>query len=251
MVRVQCSDQFITTMKKVPNRIHLLKEEDLLTLIDANTEVVIVAPWNGQPIPIVIRMLDSVSLSSCGDFNLASTILELDEEEVSNDDIIKTKNIHENMLKLALVTPSFKLLEKHLMGKDFYKQRQEEIDEVKVLIEQVDKSKEKRELTEKLEMLELSIAFLVPEDFTAFVITVLLQREATDLNKLTRDTLLKCGFLAEKYNVRPSTYLEGTFTEKQNVDIDLTALTLVSDYREQQNVEKSGMKWIRGKNKNA
>ena len=88
---------------------------------------------------------------------------------------------------------------------------------------------------------------MFPEDFTAYIITVLLQKEATELNKLTRNTLLQAGFLGEKYNTRPSKYLEGIFTEKQRVDIDVTSLTLVADYREQQQIEKKGgMKWIRG-----
>jgi len=70
------------------------------------------------------------------------------------------------------------------------------------------------------------------------------------LNKLTKETLLKAGFLGEKYNIRPSEYLDGIFTAKQKVDIDITALTLVSDYRDEQKIEKSGVKWIRGKNAN-
>ncbi len=235
---------------KVKNQIQILENEDLFKLIDPHIEIVIVVPWNGYPIPITIVMLDSVALSSCGDFNLVSTIINDTENEPTQEELIITKNIHENMLKLTLVRPTFKELEEHIIGKDFYKQKQEEITEIKNLIAQVDNEVEKEKFDIKLTRLELAIAFLMPEDFTAFIVTVLLQKDATDLNKLTRDTLLKAGFLAEKYNVRPSEYLEGIFTDKQRMDIDITALTLVADYREQQKVERSGMKWIRGKNAN-
>lgn len=237
-------------MKKIKNEINILSNEDLFKLIDPNTEINVIAPWNGQPIPIKIRMLDSVTLNSCGEFNTVSGIV-LDQEDVSRtaeiETVIKTKNIHENMLKLALVNPTFETLQSHMEIKDFFIQAKKEIEEIEKLIETLDNEINKKIHREALHRLELSISFLVPEDFTAYIVTILLQREATDLNKLTRNTLLQAGFLGEKYNTRPSEYLEGIFTEKQKVDIDVTSLTLVADYREQQRVaDKGGMKWIRG-----
>ena len=209
------------------------------------------APWNGKSVPITIRMLDSVTLSSCGDFNTITNIVRKGEEgeQATQEDIITTKNIHENVLKLALVHPTFKEIEEHLMTKDFYTQKEKEIADIRSLIEKLNKEVDKAKYSTHLDMLELSIAFLIPEDFTARIISIILQKEATDVSKLTRDSLLKAGFLAEKYNVRPSEYMEGTFTEKQNLDIDVTAFSLVADYREQQKVEKNGMHWIRGKGK--
>ncbi len=248
MLFLGCST-LVIIMRKLTNKIEILDNEQLFKLIDPNTEIVIIAPWNGQPIPITIKMLDSVVMSSCGEFNLVSSVIaDNNKEEPTQEDMIKTKNIHENMLKLALVHPTFAELEEHLIEKDFYAIRTAEVKEIKELIEQVQSEEDRAPLIARLDMLELSIAFILPEDFTLFVVTILLQQEATDLNKLTKDTLLKAGFLAEKYNVRPSEYLTGIFTEKQKVDIDITALTLVNDYREDQQIEKSGMKWIRGNN---
>lgn len=217
----------------------------------ANTEIVVIAPWNNKPIPVTIRMLDSVSLNSCGDFNTVTGILE-DESGVKKlendiDNVIKAKNIHENMLKLALVHPTFDEIQEMIELKDFFVQAKKEIEEIKELIDSLESQASKNDHITILNRLELSISFLVPEDFTAYIVTILMQKEATELNKLTRNTLLQAGFLGEKYNTRPSSYLEGIFTEKQKTDIDVTALTLVSDYREQQKIEsKGGMKWIRG-----
>ncbi len=234
--------------RKIENTVKVLTKEDLLKLIDVNTEIVVVAPWNGAQIPVTIKMLDSVALTSCGVFNSISAIVDPNTEEAMLEDILKVKNIHENMLKLALVRPSFKELETHLMGKDFYKNNKKEIKEIEALISQLDSEIEKEEYREQLHKLELASAYILPEDFTGCIVTILMQQQATDINKLTKETLLQAGFLAEKYNVRPSDYLQGTFTDKQKVDIDLTALTLVFDYRESQKVEQNGMKWLRGKN---
>ncbi len=234
------------TMKKIKAKTPvMLSKEDLLKIIDINTEIVVIAPWNGTvSIPVTIRMLDSVSLTSCGEFNTVSSVVKDDEEKINIDNILRAKNIHENMLKLALVSPTFKELEDHLIDKDFFKQAKDEIVEVEKLIEQVISAVDKKKHVDSLERLKVSIAFPMPEDFTSYIIAVLLQREATDINKLTRDTLLQAGFLGEKYNKRPSEFIEGTFIDKNKVDIDITALNLVHDYREQQKVNKGTMKWI-------
>ena len=237
--------------KKIRQKqLHILTEEDLQKFIDVNTEIVVIAPWNGDnhQIPVTIRMLDQVSISSCGDFNTVTPIVKDDEvESFDLKEMVKVKNIHENIVRLALVHPTFEELETKMMGKDFYKQTKDAIIKIEGLIEQLDSEKEKEEYREELERLELSISFLLPFDFTTYIVTIELQQEATDLNKLTKDMLLQAGFLAEKYNKRPSEYLNGTFTDKQRIDIDVTALTLVSDYRQDQQVEKGSMHWIRGK----
>ncbi|RLI54168.1 MAG: hypothetical protein DRP09_13785 [Candidatus Thorarchaeota archaeon] len=221
---------------------------DFTKLIDPYTEIVVVAPWNGLPVPVTIRMLDSVSLTSCGEFNTASEVIEKEEtdKEVDLENIIRAKNIHENLLKLALVHPTFNELESYLKTNDFYTQAKKEVEEIRALIDTLDSQADKQEHSSRLELLELSLAFVLPEDFTSYIVTVLLQKEATDINKLTRDTLLQAGFLGEKYNKRPSEFIEGIFTKKNAVDIDVTALALVADYRDQKKVEKGSMKWIRG-----
>lgn len=237
-------------MKKIkPYEVLALDNEKFFELIKPYTEIVVVAPWYGKPVPITIRMLDSVSINSCGDFNTMAGLIQDGEPKFDKDAIIETKNIHERMLKLALVHPTFKELTAELVTKDFYKQQRKEIIEIENLIEQLTDEKDKKEYYEQLDMIELSIAFLMPEDFTGYIVAILLQQQATDINKLTRETVLRAGFLAEKYNVRPSEYLEGVFNEKQKTDIDTTALILVNQYRDDQKTEKHGMHWIRGKKK--
>jgi hypothetical protein len=234
---------------KLKPRIELLTEEDYKQFIAVNTEVVVVAPWNGAEIPVTIRILDSVAVTSCGDFNEITAIAGEAIKDITIEDMVATKNIHENLLRLALVHPTFEFFEQELMAKDFYNDTKKIIEHIKELIPKLVSEVEKQRYTEQLERYELALAFLIPEDFTSYIVAILLQQQATDINKLTKDILLKVGFLAERYNKRPSEFLQGTFTEKQNVDIDVTALTIVSEYREMQKTEKNGMKWIRGKGK--
>ncbi len=243
---------FLKRKAKIDNTVKMLNDEDFKKFIEVNTEIVVVAPWNGKPIAVTIRMLDSVAISSCGNFNTVAGSIMTEKELSKEPDIkqmIEVKNIHERLLKLALVHPTFEELEEILIEKDYFKQTKKRIEKIKKDIEEVESEVEKQELLKELDSAELAIAFVLPADFTTYIVTILMQQEATDINKLTRDMLLSAGFLGEKYNTRPSEYLSGVFTEKQKADIDLTALTLVSEYRNNQNIEKGKTHWIRGGSK--
>lgn len=236
-------------MKKLQlSNTNTLVTSDFCKMIAPHTEIVVIAPWNGKPMPVTIVMLDSVSLTSCGDFSTINIAAKETDEKLDIETLVKLKNIHENILRLALVHPTFDELHDYIAGKDFVLQRQEQIKKIKSKIEQLTSMEDRSSYMNRLELLELSIAFLLPEDFTSYIVAIELQKEATDIHKLNRDTLLKAGLLAEKYNVRPCTYIEGCFTEKQKTDIDIAALSLVYDYRELQKVDRSSMRWIRGKN---
>lgn len=234
------------------NEIKEYNFETLKKIIDPHTEVVVMAPWYGAMIPVTIRMLDSVELAFCGDFNSVQHLIAKDTDpEVLKADqlrqIVEVKNIQEKMAQLALVRPSFKELEEHLMSLDSYKVRNENMKETEALIKQLPVG-ERKKYQDRLDILELSLAFILPEDFMTYIATVLLQKEATDLNRLTRDTLLRVGLLGEKYNVRPSDYIDGVFTDKQKVDIDETAAYLVWQHKQDKKAA-GGVKWIRGKAK--
>jgi len=226
--------------------------EEVLKIIGPGTEKVLIAPWNGVPIPVTIVMLSSVALQSCGDFTTVYTENPNAEKPISKvpdiEAMLKIKNIHENILRLCLVRPTFKEFHDELLGKDFVSQRQSELAEIRKLIDELDDGDKRQQYIEQADRLEIMLSFLLPEDFMTFVVEYIMQRDKSDIDKLTHDMLLRAGFLGEKYNKRPSDYLEGAFTEKQRIDIDVAALNYVADYRKMQGMEKenSGMRWIRG-----
>lgn len=237
-------------MLKVRNKEVIASLDDFKKMIDPYTEFVLIAPWNGKPVPVTIRMLDSVTINACGDFNTVNAVIAEDsEEKITTEVILKTKNIHENILRYALVNPTFDELQEHMESKNFFTNAKAKIEATKKLVNDLVSMEERAKYNEQIEILEMSIAFLLPEDFTATIVQVVLQNDVTDINKLNRDTLLRVGLLAEKYNVRPSKYLEGQFTEKQNEDIDVSALGIVHEFREMQKVENGNVKWIRGNKK--
>lgn len=238
-------------MKDIESNITDTSLEAIKGILESNTEIVIVAPWNGEPLPVTIVMLSSVSLNSCGDF---STIDIPDEDDNTReapmelDAMLKIKNIHENILKLCLVAPSFEELHNFVLEKDYVRQSKEKLADIEKRIATLPDSKDKRDDENECERLRIMLGFLLPEDFMTFIVTYQMQKDRSDVNKLTRKMLLNAGFLADKYAKRPSEFLEGAFTEKQKVDIDVASLNYVHEYREMKQLEKnsSGMTWKRG-----
>lgn len=221
----------------------LLPKEDLLKLIDAGTERIIFAPWNGKPIPIKVVMLSSVAINSCGDFN---TVKPNDKEgELAGlDDMLRIKNIHENILRLAMVEPTFEELHAHVLGKDFVAKRRAELDRIEQLIPKLDNDEDIIKYNKMAQQLEIVLAFLLPEDFMCFIVEYILQTDKTDVDKLTTKMLLEAGWLGERYRQRPSDFIEGTFTEKQRIDIDVAALTAVHEHAENEKMKKGNIRWI-------
>jgi len=226
-------------------------DNEIKQIIEANTQKVIVAPWNGNPMPVTIIMLSSVALNACGDFSTVDVkdeeALATTPERASIDSMLKIKNIHESILRSALVHPTFDEIMNLVLGMDFVKQRKEELAQMHELVKNVPLDLKQKYLNE-IDRLEILLSFLLPEDFMTFIVEYVIQRKNSDVDKLSYKLLLEAGFLAEKYSKRPSEFIEGLFTEKQKVDIDVAALGFVKTYRDAKQLDKSTSKtrWIRG-----
>jgi len=224
--------------------------DEIRDLLDARTEVPIFAPWCGEPIPVTVVMLSTVSLNSCGDFSTVELPAEGSAKAPELAAMLKIKNIHENILRLCLVRPTFDELHDYVLEKDFIALRKHELSEIRAMLPHVEDNTERAELEDRIERLTIMLSFLLPEDFMAYVVAFQLQTDKTDMKKLNKDMLIQAGFLGEKYGKRPAEYIDGVFTNKQKIDIDVAALGLLQEYREMQKMEKGSTKtkWIRGKN---
>lgn len=236
-------------MKKLKEEPKLLPKEDFFRVIEPGTEKILFAPWNGVKVPIKVVMLSSVALNSCGDFTsvvLPKAGLMKNSSTFAEDleIMLKIKNMHENILRLALVEPTFDELHTYILGKDFVKKRQADLDRINKLIPKLEDDTLIKKYNEEAQRLEIMLGFLLPEDFMVFVVNYILQRENTDIDNVTKKCLLEAGFLGEKYNQRPSSFIEGTFTEKQRVDIDVAALGEVHEYREAEKMKKGKLRWV-------
>jgi len=232
------------TTDKLDTRMEAIKG-----VLDANTEHVIIAPWSGVSIPVTVVILSSVSLNSCGEF---STVSLKDEatDNVAPDimAILKIKNIHENILKLCLVSPTFEELHSYVLGKDFVSIKKKELHDLRERLNEIEDDQDRKEVSDYIERINIMLSFLIPEDFMTYIVGYQLQNERTDIDKVSREMLLQAGLLADKYKARPSSFLNGVFIDKQLVDIDVAATHVANEYRSMQGIDKgtSKFKWIRG-----
>ncbi len=225
--------------------------EKTLEVIKANTEFPVALPWNGEFGIFTLRMLNSTQIKACGNFSTLNLLQDAEEgKEPSEDDIIELKNMQERIMKFALVKPTFKEITEILEASDLIQQIKQEIIDLREKLESEKDSKAKLEVSKEIDAIELYLGFLVPDDFAAMLTSVIIQRDNTDIRRITKDILLESAILAERGHDNPSDHIDGIFTEFQKEDINKYAWLELNEFRERETMVKdTGKRWIRGSKK--
>jgi hypothetical protein len=223
---------------------------DGMKVIEANTEFLVALPWNGVFGLFMIRMLNATQIRACGNF---STIMLDDDEprkEQSLDDLIELKRMHEALAKYALVKPTYKEIYDYLGVTDHVKRIKQNIKETRELIKTLEDPAEVDDLVKELDAGELFLEFMIPDDFLSALTAIIIQRDNTDIRRVTRDMLLEWAVLAERGHNNPSDHAEGMFTATQLQDIDKYGWIELAEYREREAMVNNSKKtWVRGKGK--
>lgn len=222
-----------------------------LEVIRDNTEFLLALPWNGAIGLFKIRMLNAAQIRACGNF----TTLRFDEDErkkeITLDEIVEIKNVHEKLIRSALVSPTLDEIYEILHASDKHKEIQESIKRIKENIRTLKTMEEVEEEEKELEYCEIQLNYMLPEDFTGALVSIILQRDNTDIRKVTKDMLFEWAVLAERGNNNPADHVGGgIFTDFQKEEINKYAWIELNEYREREKSVNSGNKrWIRGTHK--
>jgi hypothetical protein len=206
---------------------------------------IIAAPWFDTPIMIKVRNLDYVKIRSCGNFSLIDLDPEKTEKQIEKmpfESLIKILNYQEAITKLALVSPTFKEIENMIKARDpeFFTDTENRIKVVEKKIESLPAGEEKKKLQEELSLYKLRLAYVLPQEFMAFITDFVTGNGRTDIKKITREMLLEAQSLSIQYGGPPSQYLEGEFTEYNKRDIDRQAGIVYQEFLEDQKRVKGG-----------
>lgn len=224
--------------------------KDGLEVIKANTEMFLALPWNGSFGLFTVRMLNAVQIRACGSFSTIDAVAVEDGKEISLDALIDLKNMQESLFKASLVHPTYAEINKYLKTTEIDIEMHKAIAECKAIIRTTEDIEVAKQLADEVQVLEIQCSFLYPDDFTATLTAILLQKDNTDIRKITKEMLLEWAVFAEKGNDNPADHAEGVFTEFQREDINRHASLVLAEYRETvQNVKNSSKNWIRGKKK--
>jgi len=228
------------------------KAKNAMGLIQENVTFLAFVPWNGTPIPCEIYMLNTVQIKSCGDFNVIEKALkDSDEKKLSDEDeldaIIRIKNTQERLMKLALVHPTYDELVEYLGQTEVFKRIHETIEKIESDLQKIDKKNPERKVVEQeLELARINLGFMFPDDFMATITAIVLQRDNSDIQKVSHDMLLEAACLAEKWHDRPSDHISGIFTDFQKQNINRMAAVVLQEFRkDQETAQKGGSAWMR------
>lgn len=193
---------------------------------------VLMAPWHGQLTPIQVRKLSLTQALSCGDFSM----IELFEDKIAKGQrpTIEQMNAyaerHQKLCKISMVKPTYdeamKIAGAHVDSADIDRQLSEIKDAFNELELKKGDPKELRELRDRYNSLELACRFLLPPDFTAFVVNYCLSIDTSDIKSVTEEMLLNAAILAQRGRDNPSDHLTGVFTDLMKREIDNRAWIL-------------------------
>lgn len=212
-------------------------------LYDA-TYPIIMAPWHGIITPIRVRKLTPTQALSCGDFGM----IELWEDKIRNqkqptiEEIAAYADRHDKICKLAMVKPTYdeamKIAGAHIDSKEIA----EKLSEINVIFDKLERLPERdfkliAKLKEQYSAIEIQSKFILPADFTAFVVDYTLGISTSDIKRVTEEMLLNAAVLATRGHDNPSDHIGGVFTDLMTREIDNRAWVL---FDEKQRKSKNG-----------
>jgi len=212
-----------------------------LDTIEAAAFPVLAAPFNGDTVYVKVRSLNSIQLKGCGDFCLIDLSDPKERRESRIEDVIASINYQEKILEETLIEPTYQDIVNKCYGKDSWiHHKQEKIKEIQAKIEKIKDPKEKRQVTDQVNGLNMMVGYLLPTDFTAYITAWALDIDRAPIKKLTRSILLQAATLASRGKNNPVDHLPGDWTDFHKDQINMTAWVVYDDHvREQKEMKEA------------
>lgn len=205
----------------------------------------VLVPFNGIPVWCKLRCLNQTQLEACGGVSLVNILGEVTKKTPTARDMIDIRNRQEEIAKATLVVPSFDEIMKIITDEDTVVSRtRSEIEELKKIDPKTLPASKRKEFEDELFNLEISVAYLLPEDAMGFLTSWALGQDISDIKSLTADQLFNAAVLATRGNDNPTDHISGCFTDRDKGDIDSAAWGEFNRRREQE--KKGERKWIGG-----
>jgi hypothetical protein len=215
----------------------------------------ICVPFNNSPVWCYVTCLNSIQIQSAGDISCLCFNDEKKSEKYDIIEVIKRKNVQENLVKLVLVKPTFDEIIGMIIDENFIiSEKIKALEKIKNEIKTAQlNNSERKKLQRKIEKIEFHIGFLLPDDTMSFLTSWALGIEITDIKKLSRDILLDAAIMAANGKDNPSDHITGVFTDFQREDINKHAWYIYKEYiddkERESKLKKSKYRWYGGKNK--
>jgi len=207
--------------------------------IEAIKFPIIMAPFFGVMIPVRLRELNQAQIQSCGDFSLIQTFddkVTMLSKKRGPDDILSEAIFLHKIVEAALMQPTYSEIMSMFDKDQSINKARETLKELKEKLALAPRGPQKSKLKEEINNIKIWTDYLLPEDFTGFIVSFVLGIDKSDIKKVSEKMLLNAAVLAEKGHDNPADHLDGMWPEVQKGfyidDINKRAWQLLNDYRE-------------------
>ncbi len=207
----------------------------------------VVVPFNGIDVPVVLRELNQVQIRSCGNFSLIETFEDKIRIKESSkiSDIVKYTRTMSNIVEAALVKPTYAEIMAIFDADGTLKGFKEKLQVLRKKLHSTPGGAERTALEDEIAMAEALVNSVLPTDFLSTITAYALGIEKSDIKEITNEVLLDCAILAHSGHDNPADHLEGNFTAFMRDDINRRAWETFHNWR-----EKESKKNQRGRTRN-
>jgi hypothetical protein len=211
-------------------------ETSSIDMMEAAVNPAVFVRFSGKEIPVILKTLSSVEIQSCGDFSLIN--LSSDKKIKSKEDpllqIARFAEIQHNVLKLAMINPTYEEVESLLLRKANVNGLNERMRSIVERFALLKNDEEKKKLEKEYALLEMRCKFIFPEDFLIDVFEFATEQDKSDIKKIVSENiLLEAAIMCEnKCLVSDLLCKDGYFSEFNKFDINKRAAIILHEHRE-------------------
>jgi len=199
---------------------------------------VIMTPFYGVMIPLVLRELNQAQIQACGNFSMITTfadkVADLSRKK-KPEDINESMSFMHRIVEESLVNPTYNQI-MEIYDKDaLVLNARKKLKELKELLMQAKPGPQKTALNKEIEELKIWTEYLLPEDFLGYIVSFALGVDKSDIKKISEEMLLEAAILAEKGHDNPADHLDGLWPKQQRgfyeADINKRAWFILDEWR--------------------
>lgn len=209
-----------------------MKKKSTIEAIKDAQYTLILAPFHGVPVPVMVRELTQAQIKACGNFSAIETFQDkIKKKQLSAGktdilQIIEYAEKHHEVCKRA-IRDYDKIIE--AITDQSMNDARARVDAAKEKLKETKKGPERAALEKELDILRLWTDLILPDDFTATIVVYSLRINKSDIKELTKEALLSAAILAKRGNDNPADHLQGNFAPWMHDDINIRAWNILDD----------------------
>ena len=190
----------------------VMKIDAALEALEAAKYPILMAPFYGSEIPIMVRELSHIDCMAIGEFSLIDDFHNsIKSSKISMKKMREYIILQHKIVKAALVKPAYQDMIDAVTVHEPVEQIKEKIKELDEKISQLKQGPARSKLEDEIAVLDIQIHMPFPAEFTAFIEAYALGYNKTDIKKISEDMLRNAAIMAELGNDNPADHIGGRF----------------------------------------